>query len=86
MTIADRQRALSNTLTDVRQRTTDIDFKSFVTDDGDRSIRLHQMYSVDKFLLSLVCLIFFFIGAPLGAIIRKSNCWTVPVRNLIRSW
>ncbi|MDD5877521.1 MAG: LptF/LptG family permease, partial [Prevotellaceae bacterium] len=73
MTIADRQRALSNTLTDVRQRTTDIDFKSFVTDDGDRSIRLHQMYSVDKFLLSLVCLIFFFIGAPLGAIIRKGG-------------
>ena len=73
MPIADRQRVLSSAMSDVKQRATDLDFKSYVTDDGDRSIRLHNMYTADKFLVAFVCLVFFFIGAPLGAIIRKGG-------------
>lgn len=38
-----------------------------------RSIRLHQIEWHRKFVLSFACLIFFFIGAPLGAIIRKGG-------------
>ena len=34
---------------------------------------MHQMEAINKFTLSLSCLIFFFIGAPLGAIIRKGG-------------
>lgn len=38
-----------------------------------RNIRLHKIEWHQKFVLSFACLIFFFIGAPLGAIIRKGG-------------
>lgn len=38
-----------------------------------KNIRLHQIEWHRKFVLSFACLIFFFIGAPLGAIIRKGG-------------
>ncbi|SFD81711.1 LptF/LptG family permease [Thermophagus xiamenensis] len=39
----------------------------------DRTIRRHKMELHRKFTLPFACLIFFFIGAPLGAIIRKGG-------------
>lgn len=39
----------------------------------NRSLRIHYLERNKKFTLSLACLIFFFIGAPLGAIIRKGG-------------
>jgi lipopolysaccharide export system permease protein len=39
----------------------------------NREDRAHQMEAINKVTLSLSCLIFFFIGAPLGAIIRKGG-------------
>ena len=44
-----------------------------ITDDGDYIIRQHQIETINKFTVALSCLIFFFIGAPLGAIIRKGG-------------
>lgn len=41
--------------------------------DTDKKIRSHQVDWHKKITLSLSCLIFFFIGAPLGAIIRKGG-------------
>ena len=38
-----------------------------------RQTRFHQIEVVNKFTLALSCIIFFFIGAPLGAIIRKGG-------------
>lgn len=38
--------------------------------------RRHQIELLKKFTLSVACLIFFFIGAPLGAIIRKGGLGT----------
>jgi len=38
-----------------------------------KNIRLHEVEWHRKFALSFACLIFFFIGAPLGAIIRKGG-------------
>ncbi len=49
------------------------DMKSFTTTDADKKIRSHESDWHRKFTLSLSCLIFFFIGAPLGAIIRKGG-------------
>ncbi len=39
----------------------------------DNRLRRHKMEVHRKFTLSFACLIFFFIGAPLGAIIRKGG-------------
>jgi lipopolysaccharide export system permease protein len=38
-----------------------------------RQERLHEMELIGKYTLALSCIIFFFIGAPLGAIIRKGG-------------
>lgn len=38
-----------------------------------KNIRYHEIEWHQKFTLSFACLIFFFIGAPLGAIIRKGG-------------
>ncbi|MBR1414638.1 MAG: LptF/LptG family permease [Prevotella sp.] len=38
-----------------------------------RQERLHRLEVIGKFTLALSCIIFFFIGAPLGAIIRKGG-------------
>lgn len=56
-----------------QSRMNDLDFKSMVTTDGDKLIRQHKIEAIGKITLALSCLIFFFIGAPLGAIIRKGG-------------
>ena len=40
---------------------------------GDKQIRRHWIQYWQKITMSLACLMFFFIGAPLGAIIRKGG-------------
>lgn len=70
----DRRRAVVGyALQQVKQRASDLDFKQMITSDGDRLIRQHKIEWVRKITLALTCLIFFFIGAPLGAIIRKGG-------------
>ena len=70
----DAQRsAISYAQQQVRTRTTDLDFKQMMTSDGDRIIRQHEIEWFSKISLALTCLVFFFIGAPLGAIIRKGG-------------
>ncbi len=51
----------------------DIQFQGYPVNDDNFVIRRHQIELMKKFTLSLACLIFFFIGAPLGAIIRKGG-------------
>ena len=51
----------------------DMEFKAMVTEDANRMIRQHEIEMYKKFVLSLSCLVFFFIGAPLGTIIRKGG-------------
>ena len=58
---------------DAKAAMNDLEFKSEYSDYLNREERLHQMEAINKFTLSLSCLIFFFIGAPLGAIIRKGG-------------
>ena len=43
------------------------------TDYVNKQSRLHKIEMIGKFTLALSCIIFFFIGAPLGAIIRKGG-------------
>lgn len=57
----------------VRNEMSDLDFKGMLTSDGDRIIRQHKIEAINKFSVALQCILFFFIGAPLGAIIRKGG-------------
>ena len=64
---------VNNALGDIQQVKSDLEFKSMVTSDADYMIRQHEIEAINKFTLALSCLMFFFIGAPLGAIIRKGG-------------
>ena len=50
-----------------------IEYNAILLDDSQRYIRKHEIELYRKFTLAFACLIFFFIGAPLGAIIRKGG-------------
>lgn len=69
----EKQRVYSSALSQVQNEVNDLEFKSMITGDNERLIREHQIEAINKFTLTLQCLIFFFIGAPLGAIIRKGG-------------
>lgn len=70
---AQKRQVLDRALSVVQQEQGDLEFKTMITSEGDKEIRQHQIEYINKFTLSLVCIIFFFIGAPLGAIIRKGG-------------
>ena len=63
-------------IADVKDRQQEYEFKALSMNDDRVSIRRHEIELVKKFTLSVACLIFFFIGAPLGAIIRKGGIGT----------
>ena len=64
-------------ITDAQSRATNyrdqIDYNAIMLEDADRYIRKHEIELYRKFTLAFACLVFFFIGAPLGAIIRKGG-------------
>ena len=51
----------------------DLNMKSDYSFNINRHERMHRMEAINRFTLALSCIIFFFIGAPLGAIIRKGG-------------
>ena len=68
-----RQEALKNALSSVQSMKMDMEIKADYAKSLHRYYRHHQLEAIKKFTLALSCLIFFFIGAPLGAIIRKGG-------------
>lgn len=66
----------SNALDISKRRMADYQFKSLTVHEDKRSMRRHEIELIKKYTLSVACLIFFFIGAPLGAIIRKGGLGT----------
>ena len=50
-----------------------VEYNAILLEDADRYIRKHEIELYRKFTLAFACLIFFFIGAPLGTIIRKGG-------------
>ena len=70
MTSQEKLKVLTTTGNRISSLASDWDMKSFLT---DNNIRSHRSDWHKKITLSLACIIFFFIGAPLGAIIRKGG-------------
>ena len=68
-----KQRILTQAANDVQMTLTNMDYKAEWSYWLNREERMHMMEAINKFTLSLSCIIFFFIGAPLGAIIRKGG-------------
>ena len=68
-----KQTAMKSAISNVQAQLTDIQVRLDYTSWLHRNYRQHQIEVIGKFTLALSCIIFFFIGAPLGAIIRKGG-------------
>lgn len=73
LTLEDKQQIIQKAAYKGANATSDYEFRQYTTNDVNRALRLHWVEYNKKMTLSLACLIFFFIGAPLGAIIRKGG-------------
>ena len=73
LTSDEKLKVLSGTQNRMASLTSDWNIKNFVTRDTEKSIRSHESDWHKKITLSFACVFFFFIGAPLGAIIRKGG-------------
>ena len=69
----ERYRAIDHALSEAKEKKDKIDYNSLMLNDYQRYIRKHEIELYRKFTLAFACLIFFFIGAPLGAITRKGG-------------
>ena len=68
-----KQRIVTQAMNDLQMTLNNMDYKAEWSYWLNRDERMHVMEAINKFTLSLSCIIFFFIGAPLGAIIRKGG-------------
>ncbi|WP_455765788.1 LptF/LptG family permease [Paraprevotella clara] len=73
LTVSQQQSILRNAMQKSTVATNEYEFRGLISKDIDQSTRTHWVEWHKKFTLSLACLFFFFIGAPLGAIIRKGG-------------
>lgn len=72
-TLMEKQKIISSAVSRAESAASDWSFKGFNIQQTESSLRKHMTAWHEKFTLSLACLIFFFIGAPLGGIIRKGG-------------
>ncbi len=68
-----KQRAYKGGMESAQIQAQDLVIKGDYMSTLSKRERMHELEAVKKFTLSLTCIIFFFIGAPLGAIIRKGG-------------
>lgn len=68
-----KKETITQTLSEVRMIHDYLAFGSLMSADGFQTLREHYLEWVNKYSTALLCLMFFFIGAPLGAIIRKGG-------------
>ena len=73
MSQSDLKLTVNNALMTVKSTKNEVQYNHIIISDVDRYVIQHSVEWHRKFTLSFACLIFFFIGAPLGAIIRKGG-------------
>ena len=69
----ERYRAANSAMEKAKVQRDQIDYNALMLNDYQRYIRRHEIELYRKFTLAFACLVFFFIGAPLGAITRKGG-------------
>jgi len=73
LTVIQQRQVLAGAIDRAQNYRDQIDYNAIMLEDAERYIRKHEIELYRKFTLAFACLIFFFIGAPLGAIIRKGG-------------
>lgn len=67
---------LNQAISKARRQKLDYEYRSIALSEEAKIMRRHDIEMQKKFTLSFACIIFFFIGAPLGAIIKKGGLGT----------
>jgi len=67
---------LTQALSRAKRQKQEYYYRSLALAEQAKSMRKHDIEMQKKFTLSFACIIFFFIGAPLGAIIKKGGIGT----------
>ena len=73
MTKPQKITVIDKALKEAKKVKNDVEVTYKITHDRLRWLRKHELAWYQKFSLSFACLIFFFVGAPLGAIIKKGG-------------
>ncbi len=71
-----RRKIAEGAILSIRRERNESEFKALTMADEQKSLRRHEIELLKKYTLSVACMIMFFIGAPLGAIIRKGGLGT----------
>jgi lipopolysaccharide export system permease protein len=79
----DKNTAISRALSFAREGTSFMTEKSEALVAEAKNLRKYEAERYKRFTLPLACLVFFFIGAPLGAIIRKGGLGTPAVISVL---
>ncbi len=74
---------IQQAIVDTRRVKQDFEYRSLMLTEQARLMRRHDIEMQKKFTLSVAILVFFFIGAPLGAIIKKGGLGTPLVISII---
>ncbi|MDE6135263.1 MAG: LptF/LptG family permease [Muribaculaceae bacterium] len=67
---------ISHALSRAKRQRQEFQYRSMALEEQAKLMRRHDIELQKKFTLSFACIIFFFIGAPLGAIIKKGGLGT----------
>lgn len=67
---------ISQALAQAKRQRQEYVYRSLMLEEQAKMMRRHDIEMQKKFTLSFACIIFFFIGAPLGAIIKKGGIGT----------
>ena len=73
LSIYDQRRTIENTINKLKQQRSALKNRVFQLNEEHKRIAKHEIEIQKKFVLGVACIILFFIGAPLGAIIRKGG-------------
>lgn len=83
LTASSRYMVIEQAMSSAMNQKQDFEFRGYTLADDNFIIRRHEIELQKKFTLSLACIIFFLIGAPLGAIIRKGGLGTPIVISVV---
>lgn len=73
MAPAEASQLLAQSLNISREHQNMNEFKALTIEEEKKNVRRHEIELIKKYTLSVACIIFFFIGASFGAIIKKGG-------------
>ena len=73
LSLKNKKRALDISITNIKGRRTTLVNTKHRFERMEKKINHQKIYMHDKFAVAIACIILFFVGAPLGAIIRKGG-------------